>query len=991
MFAAGMQAWLLLRQELRTADLQSREFNRFANTLQFALQPGASTAIKYPRHGPFDYRLGYARQPEFLTRLEQQGFAITHQVAFSEPLRKYVAQGFYPPYQEKGQAGLSLFDSRNAALFDFAYPQGSYADFESIPSVIVQSLLFLENRDLLNSSAVQANPAVDWSRFGLAAASQVGSVLGIEMQPFGGSTLATQMEKYRHSPNGQTDDFFEKIRQMVSASVRSYQKGTETLASRQRIVLDYLNTVPLAGAPAFGEVHGLASGLRVWFDADFAQVNELLAQSATTPENAGERAVALRQVLSLLLAQRRPSYYLTQGRAELQQLTDSHIRLLASAELIDSGLRDAALASQVRFRDFSPAPIVPMGDNIKAVTVARNHLARLLNISLYDLDRLDMVASSTVAGELQRNINRYLTQLADAEFADQQGLIGDDLLTAAQAPQVMYSFTLFERTPEGNKVRVQTDNTNQPFDINENSKLELGSTAKLRVLVHYLDVMAELHHRFADMPAETLLAVEVSPDDVLTRWARDYLLSDAPPDLTAMLTAAMERRYSANPNERFFTGGGMHQFVNFRRADNTRFPTVRESMLESINLPFVRLQRDLMRYSMYQLPVNATALLSDTQHPAREEYLSRFADEEGKEFLRRFWRKYDTRSPEDALQLFLEDVRPTPVRLAAVHRYLFPDAPLDEFAVFMRRHAVDIEPGKKDIDYLYSDFGPGAFDLNDQAYVARVHPLELWLLRFKLENPEARLNAAVAAGEAQRQEVYRWLLNTRHKSAQDSRIRTMLEAEAFLDVHLRWQRFGYPFDTLVPSLATALGTSGDRPAALAELMGIIMNDGLYLPTRYIERIHFAADTPYETRLERLPPEPVRVTPREVAEVARQVLTEVVETGSGRRLQGSYSDAIGEPLKVGGKTGTGDNRSVQSGSNGQEITSWARNRTAAFVFFLGDNHFGTLTAYVPGRDAEEFSFTSALPVRVLKGMASILQPYIAPGEQMEIERIVTLVD
>ena len=35
----------------------------------------------------------------------------------------------------------------------------------------------------------------------------------------------------------------------------------------------------------------------------------------------------------------------------------------------------------------------------------------------------------------------------------------------------------------------------------------------------------------------------------------------------------------------------------------------------------------------------------------------------------------------------------------------------------------------------------------------------------------------------------------------------MLEVEAFLDIHQRWPRLGYPFDHLVPSLATALGSS----------------------------------------------------------------------------------------------------------------------------------------------------------------------------------------
>jgi beta-lactamase class A len=42
-------------------------------------------------------------------------------------------------------------------------------------------------------------------------------------------------------------------------------------------------------------------------------------------------------------------------------------------------------------------------------------------------------------------------------------------------------------------VRVQTDTSDQALDINEGSKLELGSTAKLRVLTTYLEIVAELH------------------------------------------------------------------------------------------------------------------------------------------------------------------------------------------------------------------------------------------------------------------------------------------------------------------------------------------------------------------------------------------------------------------------------------------------------------------------------------------------------------------
>lgn len=89
---------------------------------------------------------------------------------------------------------------------------------------------------------------------------------------------------------------------------------------------------------------------------------------------------------------------------------------------------------------------------------------------------------------------------------------------------------------------------------------------------------------------------------------------------------------------------------------------------------------------------------------------------------------------------------------------------------------------------------------------------------------------------------------------------------------------------------------------------------------------------------------------------------------------------GTPIVLGGKTGTGDNRLQTVNRAGTVVQSLARNRTATFVFYLGNRHFGTLTAYVAGSDSEKFTFTSALPVQVLKGMAPILSPYLAPNEQ-----------
>lgn len=968
--------------ETRSSRLQAREFSQFAHELNYTVEPGPSDAILYPGDGPFDKRLGYSSLGEFLPRLLKRDYRITEQARFSPELVSYAKRGFFVPYQEKSQSGLTISDCRGDSLYQFTYPQQLYPTFVSIPPVVVNSLLFIENRDLLDNKQPLANPAVDWPRFLKAAVSQVAKLVGLPGQSAGGSTLATQLEKYRHSPDGLTQSGGEKIRQMISASVRAYQPGPQTLEARQRVVRDYLNSVPLSAVPGHGEVHGMAEGLRVWYGADFDRTNQLLASPATDPKIMAAKGLALREVLSLVIAQRRPSHYLAKGRKELADLTDSHIRLLAQNKVIDQALADAAMGATVTYRDWVQQPTVQPIETNKGITVARTRLSNMLDRTLYDLDRLDLSATSTLQSDLQLSVGQYLRDLANPEYAAQLGLLGEHLLTPTSTQAVRYSFTLFERDADGSRVRVQTDSTDQPFDINEGSKLELGSTAKMRVLTTYLQIISEIHDKYAGMSNAELKKVPVEDPDRLSRWALDYLIQNNDRDLSKMLTAALDRKYSASPGEYFFTGGGMHHFNNFRREDNERIPTLRDALRESINLPFIRLMRDVVRYTTYQGPNNSAVLLKDDSDPRRQEYLADFADREGTSFLLRFWKRYKNKTTQDRLDTFLDGVHPSASRLAAVHRYLLPDATQSAFNAFVRAHVVadKRQPplNEKRLDELYYAYGPGKFDLPDQGFVARVHPLDLWLVGYLLQNPDAKFKEAVAASRFERQEVYSWLFKSRHKSARDSRIRTMLEIEAFLDIHQRWQRLGYPFDHLVPSLATAIGSSGDRPAALAELIGIIQNDGIRLPVLRIDSLHFAADTPYETLLTNNPELGKRVLPSAVATAMREALSQVVDAGTARRVSGSFKLQDGTTLAMGGKTGTGDNRIESFGSGGRILASKAINRTATFVFYIGDNHYGTLTAYVPGRAAESFKFTSALPVQVLKGMAPILNRYLEPG-------------
>ena len=85
-----------------------------------------------------------------------------------------------------------------------------------------------------------------------------------------------------------------------------------------------------------------------------------------------EQATLYRQVLSLLSAQRRPAWYLGEGYAALQTLTNSYLRLLAAQGVIPDVLRDAALDAQIALRSSGPpAETSPFASHKTTSTEAR--------------------------------------------------------------------------------------------------------------------------------------------------------------------------------------------------------------------------------------------------------------------------------------------------------------------------------------------------------------------------------------------------------------------------------------------------------------------------------------------------------------------------------------------------------------------------------------------------------------------------------------------
>lgn len=967
----------LLRNEVKTSKYQAHYLSQISKQLSFKLTPGSSRNVRFPEYGPYDERLGYTLLPRAIERLKQSGFSVTAQASFSPMLAELVDDyGLFPIYHEKNQAGLSILDCSSQTIFNTVYPKYGYPSFQAIPPVILNSLLFIENRELLNTSNNTVNPAVEWDRFGFAGLQLIAHKLGAMGNVPGGSTLATQIEKYRHSPHGYTNSIADKFRQMGTASIRSYLFGPDTRAMRQEIALSYLNSMPLAATPQFGEVHGLGDGLNAWFAADFRQINRLLSdQSLSSATITHQQALAFRQVLNLLLSQRRPSYLLGRGFDALQNLTDQYLRLMTEQGIISERLRDATLRQKTQRPPKPAMPPYRFASEQKTQTVLRSRLANALGIkSNYDLDRLDLTVKTTLDYQVQQEVSKQLHLLNQTKNAVAAGLIGKRMLNGnIDLSPIVYSLMLYERGKNGNLLRVQTDNYDQPLDINEGIRLDLGSTAKLRTMVHYLELVNDIYQRYKKQPAKQLNEVSPHPRDHLTTWVLEQLKTAPDISLEALLNRALDRKYSASPGEAFFTGGGLHTFANFSKSDNSKILSVRAALRDSVNLVFIRLMRDLVYYHLYK-PDGLARWLENPEDPRRQDYLQHFADREGSVYLQRFYSRYQGKSPEQAFALLSGRVPAIPARLAMLFRAVYPNADEQAFSQFLAKHLDKTAFAKlKDIYELYDKYSIKTFDLQDQGYITKIHPLELWLVRYLAEHPNASRQDVLAASAEQRQEVYRWLLKSNKKAAQQRRIMTLLESEAFVQIHQAWQRTGYPFAALTPSYATSIGASGDRPAALAELVGILRNDGVRLPAIRFDNLHFAEGTPYETVLSNTPEQGQHIFPVELAKAARGALVGVVQGGTASRLNGVYTNATGKPIGVGGKTGTGDHRKEVWGRGGRLIESKFISRAAVFTFFLGERFFGVITAYVAGNHAGDYHFTSSLPVQIMKFLKPTLTP------------------
>ena len=506
--------------EIQTSFLQSWFFTRTNEQLSYQMATGRSAEIAFPRSAPFDDRRGYSKMPVFQARLEAHGYQVSRQVRQSEKMVGLVKQGISPPYLEPPEAGLDIRGADSTPLFRHAQSEFLFGKMEDIPPALVKALLFLEDRDLDDPASPWQNPAIEWDRLFKAALLYIASKFHIETPMQGGSTLAVQLEKFRHSPHGRTESPVEKYRQLMGASLKAYRQGWNTRAWRESIIVDYFNTVPLAAAPGYGEIHGLGEGLFAWFGMQLTEVVEALKTPGITPA----KVRAYKHALALLISVRAPSVFLVEERASLEEKVDQFTRLMARSGIIDWDFAAALEEIPIKFIPLAPLPPQPSSGKNKAANAIRTTLMESLgDYNVYNLNRLHLEVGSTIDVPLQKTITDFLQSLSNPDVIKSRGLDGERLLENADPKKVIYSVLLVEPTPDGNLVRVQADNLAGPFDFNKSVKLELGSTAKLRTLTHYLELIAELHNEVSRLDAQGLKTKIQQARDPLTKWAVETL------------------------------------------------------------------------------------------------------------------------------------------------------------------------------------------------------------------------------------------------------------------------------------------------------------------------------------------------------------------------------------------------------------------------------------------------------------------------------------
>ena len=211
----------------------------------------------------------------------------------------------------------------------------------------------------------------------------------------GGSTLATQIEKYRHSPSGITSSVFDKLRQMYSATLRAYSNGPDTTggapAHRARVPE---HRAVRGGAPSTAKSPGSATACgRGSAPTSTRSTRSCRSPPAERPRCSRNRRKAYPPGAEPADRAAAPDVVpRTRAASSSPGSPTATCGSLAAADIISPELRDAALDAKLAFRDDGGGGAA----RLRALVERRDRRCATASPRcsrrprLYDVDRLDV-------------------------------------------------------------------------------------------------------------------------------------------------------------------------------------------------------------------------------------------------------------------------------------------------------------------------------------------------------------------------------------------------------------------------------------------------------------------------------------------------------------------------------------------------------------------------------------------------------------------------
>ena len=254
LLAGAVTTLVLVAREARSARLQAGVLSELARGLGFAVGAGRSDAIRFPGPGPYDQRRGYTS-----CRLSSSG---SPRATTTSPRRRACRRACWrstssacsPPIARRTRPASCCW-----TVVASGYTVSGFRSALTSASTRCRRCSWTRCCSSRTAScwvraprgATRPSSGTACERGARSGAPHVRSRSdrrpAAARWPRRSRSTATRRKA---APTRSRD----KLRQMASASLRAYLDGEDTLLRRRQIVVDYLNTVPLAAQAGSGEV-----------------------------------------------------------------------------------------------------------------------------------------------------------------------------------------------------------------------------------------------------------------------------------------------------------------------------------------------------------------------------------------------------------------------------------------------------------------------------------------------------------------------------------------------------------------------------------------------------------------------------------------------------------------------------------------------------------------------------------------------------------------